>query len=269
MAFALSFVIGIVLGIGAILPGVSGGVLAVALGYYEKMLTAVATFFRAPRKNFLFLLPIGLGAALGIYGVAVLLNKLLVQYESEVYFLFIGLVIGSLPAVFRQSGITENFKKRYIFVFLASALVVVALLFFIPPAETAAEGFGGVFAQFMAGVIVALGLVFPGISASVVMMLLGVYNELMAAVSGMRVLELIPAGLGLCVGVIAFIKFVSMLMRRFRAYSYSAVIGFMTGTIVAMLRETDPEPLLMCVFMLVAGAAAAIGVGKLERKHEG
>ena len=118
--FLLHLAVGVVIGIGGVLPGVSGGVMAVSLGLYKPMIDALAGFFKAPKKNFLFLLPVGLGAGLGFLLGAVVLSKLMRRWYVEVMWLFLGLVAGGIPSFLHEAN-ERGFKKRYL---IATVLAV-------------------------------------------------------------------------------------------------------------------------------------------------
>ena len=106
------FLAGLIVGIGWILPGVSGGVIAVSLGIYSKMIDAVGGFLQAKKKNFLYLLPIGIGGCIGLFLVSNVLQWLMAEWYNDVVYFFIGLVIGGIPTLLREANSPQGFKNN-------------------------------------------------------------------------------------------------------------------------------------------------------------
>ena len=106
---------GICIGAGAILPGVSSGVLCVIFGIYDKLINSVLNIFKDFKKNFLFLLPICIGAFLGIILLGKLLNFLFASFPMPTKYAFIGLILGSIPVLIKQLNSNNKFKKSYLF----------------------------------------------------------------------------------------------------------------------------------------------------------
>ena len=104
------FLAGLIVGIGWILPGVSGGVIAVSLGIYSKMIDAVGSFLQAKKKNFLYLLPIGIGGCIGLFLVSNVLQWLMAEWYNDVVYFFIGLVIGGIPTLLREANSPKALK---------------------------------------------------------------------------------------------------------------------------------------------------------------
>ena len=105
------FLAGLIVGIGWILPGVSGGVIAVSLGIYSKMIDAVGSFHRQ-KENFLYLLPIGIGGCIGLFLVSNVLQWLMAEWYNDVVYFFIGLVIGGIPTLLREANSPQGFKNN-------------------------------------------------------------------------------------------------------------------------------------------------------------
>lgn len=227
------FIAGIVIGIGGILPGVSGGIMAVAMGLYMPMLDAVYGFFKSPKKNFLFLLPLALGGAAGLIATSQLLGIMMDNYRTFVMYLFLGLVAGGIPTLYKEGTKTSGFSPRYLIATLAGALVMLAL-------SLADHLQGGIdlslngWTAAMCGGIIALGVVIPGMSTSFVLMYLGLFDEMLACFNSFNIPMLLCTGAGMVVVALATIKLVKTMFDRFPSYAYFAVMGFLCTCLVMM-----------------------------------
>lgn len=123
MNFILDYLKGILIGCGAILPGISSGVFCVIFGIYEKLVNSILNLFKDFKKNFFFLLPIFLGGITGIFLVGKLLNFLFSKYPMQLSFCFIGLILGSFPVLFKDANKKRGFRLHYIIFLLIAFLV--------------------------------------------------------------------------------------------------------------------------------------------------
>lgn len=207
----LLFLKGIVVGAANIIPGVSGGTIAVIMGIFDRLIEALNTLFKKFKENMLFLIPVGLGAAVGIVGLSRVINWSLTNYEVQTNFFFVGLVAGSIPLIYKRAVSKRSFKPIYIIPFLVGAACVVGMAFITPAAsgEAAIQSltFGNFFQMLGCGAIAAAAMVVPGISGSLVMVLLGLYSSVTLAIEKATTfssfdtmleggLVLIPSGLG-------------------------------------------------------------------------
>lgn len=250
---------GVMIGVGGILPGVSGSVLAVAFGLYKRILDAIATFFRDVKGNARFLFPVLLGGAAGLYGFAVILNKAMARYETPLIFLFCGLVAGSMPSLMRETKRACGEIRRRYWSMAALGFALSLLLLFIER-----EGGGGAAASVgpmqaaISGAILAAGSILPGVSTSFILIRLGWYAPMMNALSSLNIALLFWAGLGALLSGAALIFFVRSLLRRFPGWVYMAVIGLMAGTIITSLPAVPLEAKsLVYIIPLALGAVGA------------
>ena len=172
---------GIVVGVGAILPGVSGGTLCYAFGVYEPLLEVLSSPFKSIKKHFVMLLFFAFGGAVGFVGFAGITNWLLVRYESAVLCAFVGLIIGTLPSLWREAGGKGRTKTS--FLALLISLVAISAVFFvfknlwhitIPPT------FWG---YLICGVIWGLSFIVPGFSSSTLLLFFGIYEKMSEGIS--------------------------------------------------------------------------------------
>ena len=237
--------IGIVIGGGMILPGVSGGVLAVVFGVYEAMIDTLASFFKNIKKSVFFLAPLLIGVILGVFLFGKVLFFVFEKYPMESKYTFIGLILGGIPVLFREIKIKGE-KKVNVSILLLSFFVAISL--FVLGKDVININFstsidGGVLSTvllFLTGLIFIAGKIIPGISSSFLLILIGMYQFLLnilnnpTGLSTKEYLQLIPFSLGIIIGGIALIKIMRSLMHKHFTTTYSAIIGFVIGSIAAI-----------------------------------
>ena len=167
--FVKKIICGIAIGVGCVLPGVSGGVIAISMGLYEKMIAAIKQLFSAFKKNFMFLLPIGIGCAAGVVLTSNVLKLVIDQYESELFALFVGFVIGSFPSLFEETK--KPGQKRFSVSNIAIMIIAFVLIILMEILDTNATanvvgadaaGLTPVEAM-ISGAILSIGVVIPGL----------------------------------------------------------------------------------------------------------
>lgn len=175
-SFWKKFIAGFVIGVGGIIPGFSGGILAVSMGLYKPAVDAITGFFKAPRKNFRFLFPLGLGGVIGFVVFMFLLDWLFADFRTYVICAFVGLVVGSLPALLRECN-EQGYKKSYplwsvLGFVIAGALITLSLI-----TNAGAPRDITPLISAMCGAIIMGGVLLPGVSISFVLLTLGVYEN--------------------------------------------------------------------------------------------
>lgn len=175
MKFLIDYCKGILIGSGAILPGISSGVFCVILGIYEKLIDSVLNLFHDFKKNVIFLLPIGLGGITGVLLVGKLLNFLFNEYPMPTKFCFIGLILGSIPVLFKQANQKNGFRLSHL-IFLVIAFFIgflsVKLETILPNLINLDLGENNFFYFILSGFLMSIGIVVPGVSSSVILMCL-------------------------------------------------------------------------------------------------
>ncbi len=263
--FFLHLAVGVVIGIGGVLPGVSGGVMAVSLGLYRPMIDAIAGFFKAPKKNFLFLLPVALGAGLGFLLGAVVLSRLMKRWYVEVMWLFLGLVAGGIPSFLHEAN-ERGFKRRYLIATVLGAALASLLLFFrqegtaLPDVERLTP-----LMAVLAGAIVAVGTVIPGISTAFILMFMGWYRPMMDAFASFDVVTVLFLGIGAAGCFVGTVKAARWLFDRFHGWAYYAVLGFLIVSAALILPEvTLTWGMAVNLLLAAAGFAGAFMLGKIH-----
>lgn len=229
---AMRLMQGAVIGTGAVLPGVSGGVLMVVFGVYQPVMALLAHPVRAFRENMRLLLPVLAGVALGFLGIARLLGFLLEAHPDPSVCLFVGLIGGMLPSLMREAGERGRGKSSWIALSIAFA-VTLALLTGLRAVQVRIEaGFGW---YVVCGFCLALSVIAPGMSFSTLMMPLGLYTPFVAGMGRLDPAVLLPAGLGALATVVLLARAITRLMETHYAPMFHGIIGIVTAATVVII----------------------------------
>ena len=238
MTFLLNCAKGILIGSGAIIPGISSGVLCIIFGIYEKLLDSIIHFFSNVKKNIKFLLPIVIGVAIGVLIFSNFLNYFLINFPVQTKSIFIGLILGSVPSLIKESKKKTDFKPIFLlytlFAFLFGILLVV-LENYIPNTQTSSTF--NFFYLMISGFIMSVGIIVPGVSSTIILMLMGVYNVYLSSISTLYFPVLIPIGLGLIVGCFIFMRLTDFLLNNFYEKTFYSIIGFSLGSILVLMPD--------------------------------
>ena len=274
---------GIVIGIANIIPGVSGGTMAVSMGIYDKLIGAVSNLFKDFKKNLLFLLPLLVGMGVGIVGFGKLLEYLLEYHVLATCLTFVGLILGGVPvlwvhlkgSVAKKPGGRLGAAEAVCFVLLLAVGVGLPLL---QGSEGAVKAMtlsvGSIAILFLLGVVASATMVIPGVSGSMVLMVLGYYSTILAQVTGLLdallardwaalgrcVGLLIPFGVGVVLGIFLIAKMIEWLFKKFPSQTYAAIIGLIVSSPFAILYSSGALAQFSAVG-LVVGLALGIGGG--------
>lgn len=251
MHFARDMVLGLIIGIAGITPGLSGGALAAAMGIYEPIIRALGSLLRNFKQSALFLLPLACGGLVGVLAFSRVMEWLMLAYPSQVKLLFLGLVAGSLPALIREANRT-GFRLRYV---LAT---ITALTLMYRGAELLAwprvtDGTFSALHYAYFGFIYAIGSIIPGISSSFVLIHIGSYDDLLRAIATANAPVLVPAALGFGLGIVLLVRAVERTFARYHGLAYYSIIGFLLGS--ALLIWPD----ITLGWMLVVDATVFVG----------
>lgn len=234
---------GAVVGIANIIPGVSGGTMAVITGIYEKLIDIIGNIlshlksWTKLKEDLKFIIPIGIGALVGIVGFSKLLKWLLESYEMPTLYCFLGLIIGSLPLIFKNAN-EKGFNIKYIIPFVITTGFMIGLNIIAMNVNEASAivEFGKTPIDMLKllgyGFVAAGTMIIPGISGSMVLMIMGVYEAILTAVSTLDIITLIPFAIGVGIGIIVVSKIIDMLIAKFYGYTYYAILGFIIGSII-------------------------------------
>lgn len=235
MEFLQNFIIGIFIGCGAIIPGISSGVFCVIFGIYEKLIDSVLNFFKFSKKNFCFLFPIVLGIIIGVLIFSRFLNYLLVRFPIQTNSIFIGLILGCIPSLFKELNKKFNFKYKYFLYSLISFILGILLVFFekiyVNNLDYQSYSF---FYLMLSGFLMSVGIVIPGISSTIILMLLNVYQIYLSSISSLNFSVLVPMGIGIISGSYILMKTTNFLFKKFYIQTFYTIFGFSLGSILVL-----------------------------------
>ena len=216
MHFLADFFKGIAIGAGAILPGISSGVLCVIFGIYETLLNCLLNFFKNIKYNFKFLFPILLGIFIGVIFFGNILKYIFYAYPLQIKFTFIGLILGSIPELFKKANEKHGFKLYYLlyfFIAFSFGLFLVYLENTLHSLTDSTTKFSFFFI-FLSGFLMSTGVIIPGVSSTLILMLLGCYDAYLLSVSSLYIPFLLPLFIGLVIGSIICMKIIKYLYLK-------------------------------------------------------
>jgi putative membrane protein len=237
--FLLSALKGAAIGIAMIIPGVSGGTLAVLLGIYDQMIDAISNLTKKFKESFLFLLPIVIGALVGIVAMYFPLKYALTKAPLATILLFAGLMLGSCPKIVKD-GLKKGSSPINILSFILPLAVVLGICFIPGLGEadlSSSMPVWGYFVLLLIGAVASCALVIPGVSGSMLLLIFGYYNPILATFSSLNlhyILVLALFAVGIIVGFFTIAKLMKVLLTRFPRGTTYAIIGFVIGSIPAI-----------------------------------
>ncbi|MBO5373063.1 MAG: DUF368 domain-containing protein [Lachnospiraceae bacterium] len=259
---------GLVIGGTMLVPGVSGGSMAMILGIYNQLISAVSSLFSNLRKNLLFLIQFVAGAGIGILLFAKPLLTLIELYPKPMLYFFLGAVAGGVPLIYKQAKV-KHFSFFYLFYILIGILLVSMFALF-PTDVFSANNYHATSQMlflFIAGLIAAIALVLPGISVSYLLLVLGLYDKTMQAISAFDMGFLVPLGFGVLAGILLVTKTLEFAMDNYPKITYFIILGFVLGS----LYETFPGlPVglewIICSLMVATGFLVILILSEYEEK---
>ena len=281
--FISKILAGFVIGAGAIIPGLSGGILAVSMGLYQPTIEAITGFFKAPKKNFNFLLPLGIGGVIGFVVFMFLIDSLFAKYQTEVVCLFMGLVIGSIPSFLKEANGDEPFKKTnwlYIILGFAFAITLVLLGFFTGESGTGAAAASRELTPLLAalcGGIIMIGTVLPGVSTSFILINMNVYKSFMEVFTkflsnpGQNIVLGLSSIAGILVVAIPMLLIVRKVLNRFYTL-FGILLATIVGCVIQEVMRNQAGigflRIVVLVVLFAGGVAASYAMDSATKKLE-
>ena len=267
--FLMKVLQGALIGLGAVLPGISGGVLCVIFGIYKTIMEFLADPFRKFKTHVPKLIPIGIGGVIGFVGIANLLAFLLEKYPAPSVCLFIGLIGGMLPSLFREAGEQGRSKASYVSMVVAMILVFALLIGLKVLSVEITPNFGW---YVFCGFCLALSVIAPGMSFSTLLMPLGLYEPFVAGIGHFDFGVLIPGGIGGLATVILFAKAVDSLFEHHYSVAFHAIIGVVIAATIMIIPvasfTVSVGSCLVNVVCIVVGVIAALALDKFNQKFD-
>lgn len=242
----INFIKGFILGIANVIPGVSGGTMAVSMGLYELILSSIGNFFKDIKGNFIKLLPIILGILVAIVSTSKLVTYALTNYKAQTLCLFIGLIFGGVSLIMRK--IKGKGSKTNYLIFFVIFFFVISLNFLktgLIEISFANMGIIDYLLLLLIGFIASSAMVIPGISGSFILMVLGYYDKIIYTIStitdfsklGSNLLILVPFGIGVIIGIVFMAKLITNLIKKYETKTYFAILGFVLSSVVVLLLQ--------------------------------
>ena len=258
---------GALIGIGAVLPGISGGVLCVVFGIYKPVMELLSNPIKHFRTHVPRLIPVIIGMGIGFLGVANLLSFFLDRYPDQSVCLFIGLITGMLPSLWREAG--EQGRARGSYVAMAAAFIIVTVLLaslniFSVRIE---PGFGW---YLFCGFCLALSVIAPGMSFSTLLMPLGLYTPFVDGIGHLDMGVCIPGGVGALVTVICLAKAVNSLFENCYSLAFHAIVGIVVAATVMIIpiggMTASAASFIIDILLFIIGVMAALLLDRFNQR---
>ena len=297
MKFIKDILKGVVIGVANAIPGVSGGTMMVSMGVYDDIIYCITHLFKQLKKSIMILLPYFIGMVVGIIGLAFSIKSLFANFPFQTSMVFIGLILGGVPMILervRYSGLADsennggerkknNIGILHFVIFALFLLAIVAMQYF--------GGDGGdvtltvdiisAIKIFFIGILASATMVIPGVSGSMMLMILGYYNPIINSITDFITAlsngeidkliticgSLVPFGLGVVIGIFAIAKLIEVLLKKFESYTYCAILGLVAASPIVILMGISfagisVAAIITGVIALIAGIFAASQLGK-------
>ena len=291
MEFFGNIIKGVMIGIANIIPGVSGGTMAVSLGIYDRLIGAVSGLFKEFKKSIAFLIPIIIGCGIGIVGFTYAIEYLLDKHTFVTCMAFVGLILGGLPAII--SSMKSKMTSGGIGVFGIMAFVIAFVISGGMPLLKESKDALTVIAVtpvnmvilFILGVVASATMVIPGVSGSMMLMIFGYYYAIINTIKtfldnlrafdlmGMKdgILLLAPFGIGVILGIFLIAKLITFLFEKYGVQTFCAILGlvisspiaiFINTGLVSKLGSLSIWEVLFGIVLMGAGAFVTVFVGE-------
>lgn len=282
MKFLKDILKGVVIGVANAIPGVSGGTMMVSMGVYDDIIYCITHLFTQIKKSIMILLPYFIGMAVGIVGLAFSIKSLYANFPFQTSMAFIGLIIGGVPMLYEHVKKT-SIKVGHILLFLLFFIAIIAMQYFGGNGKDVVLSVDivSIIKIFLIGILASATMVIPGVSGSMMLMILGYYNPIINAITDfVKALaerdwntllnicgSLVPFGIGVVIGIFAIAKIIEILLKHFESHTYCAILGLVISSPVVILMGTDMQHINIVAIVtgiigLVAGTFVARQLGK-------
>lgn len=260
MNMFVTIIIGVFIGIANIIPGVSGGTIAVVFNIYDKFVNAISLNLKKLKENWRFIIPLLLGMALGVVLFSKIIQVLYDKFPVQTNYLFTGLIIGSIPMLYKymtesksEKKDKKNITKTAIFSVIGIIIGIALIILF----NVLQAKYGGkedlnfslpewtlplAIKIFVAGIVGAVAMIVPGISGSLLMLIMGVYPIVVSAIPALltpstfmhALILLLPNGIGVVTGLVLGAKLISYLLKKCQTVTYAVILGLLIGSAVVL-----------------------------------
>lgn len=257
---------GALIGGGAILPGISGGVLSVVFGIYRPMMEFLSHPIRALKKNLWLFLPVIVGVAIGFVGFAKLIDLLFTTDSPYPISLFVGLIFGTVPMLWRTAGREGRRRADWLTLYISFTLLLV-FLYVLSSGSTLTIALTTPW-SFVSGIIWGFSLVVPGLSSSSILLFMGLYEQIMAAVGNLDLSVIIPLILGIAAVALLFARLIDLLFEKHHGIASHAIVGLVIASTLMIVPRSYASAwqALFCLAVAAAGFLIALSMNKWGEK---
>ena len=274
------FAIGIILGVANVIPGVSGGTMAVVFGIYNRLIDLISLNVKKIFSQWKFILPLGAGLVTGVLLFSKIITFLFNKFPIQTNWFFIGIILGSIPMIFThwlnakkqtplpeqteptdQTEQTTKSKKIPISSIICCAISLAIMILMVifkseKPETQITPGFSlyNAIIMFVGLAIAAIAMIIPGISGSFIMLALGIYSTVIGAIDSFNIYLLIPGALGAIVGLLCGAKLVRILMSKIPSQTYGIIFGLILGSVFVIFPTAGYSPLIVLTSIVCAAA---------------
>ncbi len=271
-----SFINGVVTGIASILPGVSGGLILVLCGSYERLIEDISELRQKIRPEFFFLVAIASGLLVGMLACTLFLDWTLDRFAAPMMAFFFGLIVAQIPEVWKLTGYEKGSKISVAsIVCLAVGLGIIIALMVVNGGgrvvDTDDHSVGNMVLFALCGIVLAVSKVMPGISGSSLLIALGLFEVTISSVAHLDMYFIAPLCVGLLIGLFGFAKVMDMCLKRFRTETYMLILGLTVGSLMIIIQELvndsmDAAGWAVCIVMAVLGVIGSYAFTLYGRK---
>lgn len=271
------FAIGIILGVANVIPGVSGGTMAVVFGIYNRLIDLISLNVKKIFSQWKFILPLGAGLVTGVLLFSKIITFLFNNFPIQTNWFFIGIILGSIPMIFthwlnakKQTPLPEptdqteqatKSKKIPISSIICCAISLAIMILMVifkseKPETQITPGFSlyNAIVMFVGLAIAAIAMIIPGISGSFIMLALGIYSTVIGAIDSFNIYLLIPGALGAIAGLLCGAKLVRILMSKIPSQTYGIIFGLILGSVFVIFPTAGYSPLIVLTSIVCAAA---------------
>lgn len=236
----INFVKGFIIGIGKIIPGVSGAMLATIMGVYDKSIFYICNFKSNIKEGIRYLFPIGVGIVLSIILFSKIISICLNKYYSITMLFFVGLIIGGFPFV-----INKVKKKDYFISVVSFSLFFLISVFNINNSYVLRNNFIDTVIYFFSGGIEAIGTIVPGVSGTALLMIVGTYDSIVYSIGNLTNFKIIfPFIIGIILFILLFVKLVDYLFRKYNDKMYAFILGVLVSSTVLLVIQVFKDKVI-------------------------
>ena len=266
----LRFIKGMFIGSGFILPGVSGGALAAIFGIYERIISFLAHITKNFKENVLYFLPVGLGGITGVFLLSFGVSFLLGEYETIILWFFVGCIVGTVPSLWKEAGKKGRSQGDKVIMAITFVLAFIFLVY----GESLFNGqvVQNTWTWMIAGGLIGLGLIVPGLSPSNFLVYMGMYKAMSDGIKTLNFSIILP----IAFGAIVVVLLLSKIMDYIFSIAYAKLFHFILGVVFASTIMIIPKDYTgfglmqygLCFVMLILGALLGSWMSKLEEKYK-